>query len=224
MKVLDDVGYLELVESWGSDSAIIEAARMSTNKGFKGWGTPGNPGDEKLLKFLWTHKHMSPFEMAGATFEVKLPIFVAREWMRHRTLSFNELSARYSEMPDEHYVPKPERVRRQSATNKQGTGEEELDPLRVQEWLTELDSLQKRIFNHYKWGLGFGVSREVARILTPVSRYTKMRVSGNLRNWLHFLEQRLDESAQWEIREYAAGIHDLLFTKFPRTIDLFNGA
>jgi thymidylate synthase (FAD) len=96
-----DHGYVELIESWGSDERIIEAARMSTGKGFTGWGTPEKPGDEKLLRFLWKNQHATPFEMAGMTIEVKAPIFVFREWHRHRTQSYNEMSARYVPLPDE---------------------------------------------------------------------------------------------------------------------------
>src|SRR5690606_23323400 len=101
MKVLDH-GYVRLVEAWGSDERIIEAARMSTGKGFLGWGPKedGKPGDEKLLRYLWEHKHATPFEMAGLVVEVQAPIFVFREWHRHRTQSFSELSARYVPMPD----------------------------------------------------------------------------------------------------------------------------
>src|SRR5690606_17419484 len=111
MKVLDH-GYVRLVEAWGSDERIIEAARMSTGKGFLGWGPKedGKPGDEKLLRYLWEHKHATPFEMAGLIVEVQAPIFVLREWHRHRTQSFNELSARYVPMPDLDYMPTVERV------------------------------------------------------------------------------------------------------------------
>src|SRR5258705_7564091 len=98
-KVLDH-GYVQLVEHWGSDERIIEAARMSTSKGFEGWEK-----DAKLLKYLWAHKHLTPFEMAGASFEVQAPIFVFREWHRHRTQSYNEMSARYAPLPDLNYVP-----------------------------------------------------------------------------------------------------------------------
>src|SRR6185295_451000 len=95
-----DRGYVRLVDVWGSDRTIIEAARMSTGKGFLGWGDEGKPGDEKLLRFLWENKHATPFEMAGATFEIEAPIFVFREWHRHRTQSYNEMSARYTPLPD----------------------------------------------------------------------------------------------------------------------------
>ena len=96
-----DKGYLDVVEVWGADEQIIEAARMSTNKGFQGWGHPAEPGDERLLAYLWKHKHHSPFEMAGLTVEVKAPLMVFREWHRHRTFSYNEMSGRYTQMLEE---------------------------------------------------------------------------------------------------------------------------
>jgi thymidylate synthase (FAD) len=149
MKQVLDHGYVELVESWGSDERIIEAARMSTNKGFQGWGPRHDdwcnhadvwfaadglapctcapkPGDEKLLRYLWEHKHYTPFEMGGMVLEIQAPIFVFREWHRHRTQSYNELSARYTPLPDVNYVPTVDRLMMNAnavkATNKQASG------------------------------------------------------------------------------------------------------
>ena len=110
--VLDDrIGYVEFIESWGSDERVIESARMSTGNGFKGWGTEDNPGDEKLLRYLWEHKHLTPFEMCGMTLEVQAPIIVFREWHRHRTQSYNEMSGRYTELPNLYYIPSEARLR-----------------------------------------------------------------------------------------------------------------
>ena len=122
-KILDN-GYVQLVDTWGSDISIVEAARMSTNKGFKGWGTEDTPGDEKLLRYLYENQHATPFEMAGMVIEVGAPIFVFREWHRHRTQSYNELSARYVPMPNENYLPTMERIIDGAAAtgNKQATG------------------------------------------------------------------------------------------------------
>src|SRR3990167_8524449 len=100
-----DHGYVELIEVWGSEERIIESARMSTNRGFNGWDK-----DEKLLRYLYENKHLTPFEQCGLTLEVQAPIFVVREWMRHRTQSYNELSGRYSEMPHLFYIPSIERL------------------------------------------------------------------------------------------------------------------
>lgn len=217
-----DHGYVELVESWGSDERIIEAARMSTAKGFQGWGTEQQPGDEKLLKFLYTHKHMTPFEMGGMTIEVQAPIFVFREWHRHRTQSYNELSARYTPLPDVNYIPSVERLMLQGGTNKQaqGTG----NTLHENEAITFQQDLQRAYTEaniQYQHALHVGVPKELARLIVPVGRYSRMRASANLRNWLQFLSLRMDEAAQWEIRQYANAVAAFVAVRFPRTYSLF---
>ena len=216
IKVLDH-GYVKLVEHWGSDSRIIEAARMSTNKGFIGW-----PEDEKLLKYLWVNKHTSPFEQCGLSIEVLAPIMVFREWHRHRTQSYNEMSGRYTQMPDIHYIPDAGRVRKQSTTNKQGTANEELPPHIVESFLERIEKEQKLIYENYEWALANGIAREVARINTPISRYSKMVASANLLNWLKFLKLRMASNAQWEIQQYANAVATFIQESFPRTYDLFN--
>ena len=217
-----DHGYLEPIESWGSDERIIEAARMSTAKGFEGWGPDehGKPGDEKLLRYLWEHKHATPFEMAGVVIEVQAPIFVFREWHRHRTQSYNEMSARYVELPELFYVPLPERVQAQSKTNKQGSDGE------LPEWaramaLTDIVDCSRFAFARYQAMLEVGVAREIARLVLPVNTYSRMRASANLRNWLAFLTLRMDPAAQWEIRQYANAVGGIIACKFPRTWELF---
>lgn len=218
VKVLD-LGYIRLVESWGSDERIIEAARMSTAKGFLGWGTPDAPGDEKLLKFLWDKQHATPFEMAGLVIEVKAPIVVFREWHRHRTQSFNEMSARYVPLPDESYVPSVERVLmgNQGTTNKQAQGSgrayTEADALG---WLAGLGAVYEHAQQVYAAGLALGIPKELARLPVPVARYSAMRASANLRNWLGFLKLRCDPAAQWEIRQYADALAGIVREVFPR--------
>lgn len=220
-RVLDN-GYVALVEHWGSDEKIIEAARMSTDKGFNGWGTEEKPGDEKLLAYLYNHKHMTPFEMAGMVIEVKAPIFVFREWHRHRTASYNEMSARYIPLPDENYVPSIERLMMGGGANKQAqsTGaaltREEADI-----WRSQLELAYSNAQIVYSTGLRAGIPKELARLPVPVARYSRMRASANLRNWLAFLTLRMDENAQWEIREYAKIVGILIQQKFPRTWKLF---
>lgn len=241
IKVLDH-GYVQLVEAWGGDESIIEAARMSTNKGFLGWGPqhtkecatrgpmwetgcdcPFNaPGDEKLLRFLYEHKHATPFEMAGMTIEVQAPIMVFREWHRHRTQSYNEMSARYTQLPDVFYVPEPERVTAQSKTNKQGSGAEPLDPTIVEIFRGDLILTQRMAYERYEDALKKGVPRELARLHLPVSIYSRMRASANLRNWLSFLSLRMDAGAQWEIRQFANAVGTLIAAKYPRTWALFD--
>lgn len=247
-KVLDH-GYVHLIETWGQDSSIIEAARMSTAKGFLGWGpkpcpecakldTPDAtwidkfcktckgtgevPGDEKLLRYLWEHKHHTPFEMAGLTVEVQAPIFVFREWHRHRTQSYNELSARYTPLPDLYYIPSIERVQngKQSGANKQGSeaGFTEQEALDVRGRI-HTASIQSR--GAYERLLEMGLSRELARLVIPVNQYSRMRASSNLRNWLGFLGLRCSGAAQLEIRLYANAVGEIIEERFPRTYELF---
>lgn len=243
-----DHGYVSLVESWGSDERIVEAARMSTGKGFLGWGQDPckacsnvnhetvtlcpncggkgkTTGDEKLLRYLYEHKHATPFEMAGITIEVQAPIFVFREWHRHRTQSYNEMSARYTPLPDLNYVPTVERLLVNSQSNKQAgvtCGAETLTPAKAQAFRLDLVDCYASQERLYQVGLATGVPKELARIHLPVGRYSRMRASANLRNWLGFLTLRLDSSAQWEIRQYAQAVHDILVALFPRTLGLFD--
>lgn len=214
-----DHGYIELVDVWGSDERIIEAARMSTNKGFKGWGTPESPGDEKLLKFLWDNKHTTPFEMAGMTIEVKAPIMVFREWHRHRTQSYNEMSARYIPLPDENYVPSKERIIEgaQATRNKQASGVAPLHPMAIDDWLVALKHAYAGVQQVYEVGLSLGIPKELARLPVPVARYSRMRASANLKNWISFLALRCAPDAQWEIRQYANAVASLVMGHFPRT-------
>lgn len=243
-----DHGYIRDIPGsiWGSDETIIEAARMSTDKGFLGWGPVHSmacrteevgesgprpcscdpkPGDEKLLKYLYEHKHMTPFEMCGLTVEVQAPIFVFREWHRHRTQSYNELSARYTALPDLYYIPSVDRLMagKQSAKNKQSSEEgfalAEAERIRMQIRLCTDNSREV-----YDSLLAQGVSRELARLVIPVNQYSRMRASANLRNWLAFLTLRMDEGAQWEIRQYANVMHELLSILFPRTLALFDAS
>jgi len=227
MQILDH-GYIRLVETWGhgdfgvAEAGIIEAARQSTQGSFRGWDR-----DEKLLRFLYEHKHSTPFEFAGAVIEVQAPIFVFREWHRHRTQSYNEMSARYEPLPDLYYVPSIERLMMNAGgSNKQaGTVSgsvglttqyaEAFRARRIQrcaEWQAE-----------YEADLANGIPKELARGGMPVEHYTRMRASANLRNWLSFLTLRQDPAAQWEIRQYANALNeDILSTSFPRTLSLFN--
>jgi thymidylate synthase (FAD) len=219
-----DHGYLSLVETWGSDESIVEAARMSTGKGFLGWGNTEKPGDEKLLKFLSDNAHATPFEMAGLIVEVQAPIMVFREWHRHRTQSYNEMSARYTPLPDINYVPTVARVLINSATNKQaGTieGADELTADIAGPLLAEERDLHTKLEDFYQRKLRAGFPKELARTHLPVSRYSRMRASANLRNWLGFLTLRMAPSAQWEIRQYANALGTLVAEAFPKTWDLF---
>lgn len=227
MQVLDH-GYLKLAEPedenvWGSDENIIRAARMSTDGAFRGWGTEGKVGDEKLLRYLWENKHLTPFEMAGCAVEIQAPIFVVREWHRHRTQSYNELSGRYTELPDLYYIPSVERLVRgkQAIKNKQSSegGFTGMQAEYFQQVIREATYVAR---SRYESLLEAGVSRELARLVIPVNQYTRFRASANLRNWLGFLTLRLDAGAQWEIRQYAEAMAKIIEQHFPRTWSLFN--
>ena len=227
MKVLDH-GYVNLVEAYGSDERIIEAARMSTQKGFEGWGPreDGTPGDEKLLGYLWRNNHATPFEMGGAVLEIQAPIFVFREWHRHRTQSYNEMSARYAPLPDLNYVPTIERLMLGGGhlTKQAGAaaGAGALTEGAARNFCEVLTNHYEDLENTYQLALKEGVPKELARLVLPVGRYSRMRASANLRNWLGFLTLRMAPQAQWEIRQYAQAVHDILVPLFPRTLGLFD--
>ncbi len=257
IEVLDH-GYVQFIESWGSDERIIEAARMSTKKGFEGWGSscsregcgvhrdsgthddgkiancfggdvPHNfskPGDEKLLRYLWENKHATPFEMAGAIIEVQAPIFVFREWHRHRTQSYNEMSARYTPLPDLNYVPTVERLMAGGGhlTKQAGTvkGAHVLTEVAAEHFRRVLAGAYAADEEIYQGSLSMGVPKELARLCLPVGRYSRMRASANLRNWLGFLTLRNHPAAQYEIRVYAQVVHQILSGLFPRTLGLFD--
>jgi len=224
MKVLDH-GYLSCVTVWGSDEMIIESARMSTAGGFVSWEPyQGHPnGDLGLLRYLWKNKHFTPFEMCGLTVEVKAPILVFRQWHRHRTQSYNEMSARYVPIPDEHYVPDISRCRPAVSSNRQARGSTDRCPSssEVKKWRDDVRASYCQAEAVYQRGLELGVPKEVARVTMPVGRYSKMRASANLRNWLGFQSLRLDSHAQYEIRVYAEALDLMIEEHFPRTWSLF---
>lgn len=210
-----DHGYVRFIDSMGTDEDVIEGARMSTNRGFEGWDK-----DFKLLEYLYKNGHMSPFELCELHLEIKCPIFAARQVQRHRTFKFNEHSARYSEMIDEYYLPALDELTLQSKSNKQSSA----DPMPPDEAFVAQQMLledQGILATDYKKLLGSGLAREVARINNPVSQYTKFRMSGNLRNWLHFLSLRKPSNAQSQTRAFADAAGQIIQTLWPRTYSLF---
>lgn len=217
-----DHGYVRLTESWGfgearmAEAAIIEAARQSTQGSFRGWKK-----DAKLLRYLYENRHDGPFEFAGMTIEVQLPLFVTRQWMRHRTQSYNEMSARYAPVPDVFYIPDQSRVMMRGGANKQAAGGGGLTEQSVRDFVYVLDNDSAAAYRRYAGALEEGVPRELARLLLPVNIYTRMRATANLRNWLGFLRLRLDAHAQWEIRQYANAVLEIVRDQFPRTAELF---
>lgn len=179
------------------------------------------PGDEHLLDYLWRHGHYTPFEMVQLKIEVKAPILVWRQWMRSRTQSYNEASGRYAKMGNEHYLPSPERVQAQSKSNKQGS-EGALDPLVVKHFLETLKLQQEQIYETYESFISDGIANETARDNTPLTRYSTAVVNTDLRNWLHFLNLRMDSHAQWETRQFANFVgNEIVSQLFPRTWAVF---
>ncbi|MBL8072489.1 MAG: FAD-dependent thymidylate synthase [Nitrospira sp.] len=192
-----DKGFVRLVDYLGGDSRIVAAARVSY-----GAGTKTVREDKGLINYLMRNDHTSPFEQVILTFHAKMPIFVARQWVRHRTARLNEISGRYSVMEDEFYVPPQEQLRRQSQNNKQARGEEELSA-DVQERILELlKKDQSNVYSNYEGMLNDGLARELARINLPLSLYTQWYWQIDLHNLFHFLKLRLDSHAQYEIRAY----------------------
>ena len=197
IKVLDS-GFVRLVDFMGSDDSIVEAARVSYGR-----GTKKRREDRGLIRYLMRHQHTTPFEMVEFKFHVKLPIFIARQWIRHRTASVNEYSGRYSVMEDDFYVPRPEDIKEQSTTNRQGREEGEVDPAVRESFLAFLNTSNRHLYDEYLKAIDAGVARELARINLPLSLYTQWYWKIDLHNLFHFLKLRLDAHAQAEIREYA---------------------
>jgi thymidylate synthase (FAD) len=224
IKVLDH-GYVKFIDSMGSDETVIEAARMSTSGGFVSWEPyDGHPrGDSGLLEYLYKHRHMTPFEMGELCIEVQAPIFVFREWHRHRTQSYNELSARYTQMPNLHYLPDPTRLIPVQTTNKQAGGTTTRVPTmdEAADAVVVLRADQEATYDLYEAHLEMGVPKEVARLNTPVARYSKMRAKTDVRNWLAFLDLRMRYGAQWEIQQFAGAVAEIVKAVWPRTYELF---
>jgi len=208
-----DCGHVRLVDIMGDDERIEQVARLSYGK-----GTRSVSDRRHLLRYLMRNRHMSPFEQAVITLDMKMPIFVARQLIRHRTASYNELSGRYSEMPEEYYIP--DEIYEQSTTNKQGRGtrmdEETEDDRRF-----GIEDTCAVAFTEYKRLIEGDVARETARMVLPLSTYTQWCMTINLHNLLHMLALRLDPHAQWETRQYAEVIADIVFDWVPLVWEAF---
>lgn len=192
-----DKGFVRLVDYMGGDQRIVQAARVSY-----GAGTKSYRQDRGLIHYLMRNWHTSPFEQVQLTFHTKMPIFVARQWVRHRTARLNEISGRYSVMPDEFYIPAPEHVCRQSDSNKQGRGEV-LPDNEARAVIAKMEAEQRAAYAQYEAYLEAGLARELARANLPLSLYTEWYWQIDLHNLFHFLRLRLDPHAQYEIRVYA---------------------
>ena len=222
-----DHGFIRVVDYMGNDSAVVQAARVSY-----GAGTRKVREDQGLIRYLIRHRHTTPFEMCEIKFHVKLPIFVARQWIRHRTANINEYSARYSILDNEFYIPAPEHLARQSSTNRQGRG----SVLEGSQALTVMRMLRDdatRAHAHYVEMMDIsgaeedqadspGLARELARMNLTLNFYTQWYWKVNLHNFMHFLSLRGDQHAQYEIRAYANVMLEILKKWVPDTFDAFS--
>ena len=213
-KILDH-GFIRIVDYMGDDSAIVQAARVSY-----GAGTKKVSEDKGLISYLMRHSHSTPFEMCEIKFHVKCPIFVARQWIRHRASSTNEYSARYSIVDNEYYVPEINQIAFQSIDNKQGRGKEvELEL--GSKIINSVKSTSDQQHKLYTKMLNEGVAREIARISLTLNYYTEFYWKVNLHNLMHFLKLRADNHAQYEIRVYALQIIEFLKIWVPHTYEDF---
>ncbi|MGF1502450.1 MAG: FAD-dependent thymidylate synthase [Paracoccaceae bacterium] len=210
-----DHGFVRLVDYMGDDAAIVQAARVSYGRGTKTARSDGG-----LIRYLMRHWHSTPFEMCEIKMHIKLPIFVARQWIRHRTANVNEISARYSILDNEFYVPPPEALAAQSETNRQGRGAT-LEGSAADRALDILRGEATRTYASYQALLdgetGEGLARELARMVLPTNVYTQWYWKTDLHNLLHFLQLRADPHAQAEIRAYAEAIGGLVRAWVPMT-------
>lgn len=216
IKVLDH-GLVRLIEHMGSDLSIVRNARVSYAAEWRSGEDEGK--DIKLLDYLIKNKHTSPFESCVFTFEVKAPIFVLRQWHRHRTWSFNEISARYAQLPEEYYVPELEQITTQSASNKQMRTDEQhpnADKLAM-----SISSANSEAFTTYKHLIAEGCPRELARSVLPVGTYSHMFATVDLHNLMHFLKLRLHSHSQYEIRVYAEAMLKLIEPIVPHSVASF---
>jgi thymidylate synthase (FAD) len=222
-----DHGFIRVVDYMGDDGAVVQAARVSYGR-----GTKQVSADRGLINYLMRHRHTTPFEMAEIKYHVKLPIFVARQWIRHRTANVNEYSARYSILDNEFYIPAPEHLAAQSSANRQGRG----DVLEGEEAARVFDLLRddsERAYQHYEEMLNEnaagetlddnrqGMARELARMNLSLNFYTQWYWKTNLHNLLHFLSLRADAHAQYEIRVYADAMLDALNRWAPHPYEAF---
>jgi thymidylate synthase (FAD) len=214
-KVLDK-GFVRLVDYYGNDSRIVQSARVSY-----GAGTKTVREDKLLIDYLWQNEHTSPFEQVVFTFHCKLPIFVARQWIRHRTARVNEVSGRYSVMKEEFYVPSDDKISYQSKNNKQGRSQEDVPTELRSDVLDIINKLNQGSYSAYQSMIEKGIAKELARVCLPLNLYTEWYWQIDLKNLLHFLRLRMDEHAQYEIREYANVMAEMVKKICPFTWESF---
>ena len=210
-----DKGFVRVVDYMGDDAAIAQAARVSYGK-----GTKTAQDDRGLIRYLMRHWHTTPFEMCELKLHVKLPVFVARQWIRHRTANVNEYSARYSILDKEFYFPHVHDMAAQSTTNNQGRGEL-IDPDMAKAMLHDMQENADGSYQFYDDLLGDGLSREIARMNLPANIYTQWYWKVDLHNLFHFLRLRADPHAQLEIRHYANVICEIVKAWLPVAYEAF---
>jgi len=211
-----DKGFVRLVDYMGGDARIVQAARVSY-----GAGTKTVREDAGLIDYLLRNQHTSPFEQVILTFHIKMPIFIARQWVRHRTARMNEISGRYSVMQNEFYLPADEDVAVQSTDNKQGRSTDAVSPEFIDSTKELLLKGQEAAYNTYAQLVESGLAREIARINLPLALYTEIYWQCDLHNLMHFLKLRLDGHAQKEIRDYGKVILEIARKVAPLTIASF---
>lgn len=223
-----DHGFIRVVDYMGDDQAIVQAARVSY-----GTGTKQVNQDAGLINYLYRHKHTTPFEMCEIKFHLKMPIFIARQWIRHRTANVNEYSARYSVMDNEFYIPSPETLAAQSTKNHQGRGEEALSAAEAAKVIEILKNDSQTCYKHYEELMNTnangevvdpnnkGIARELARMNLPINIYTQWYWKIDLHNLLHFLHLRADPHAQYEIRVFAQAMMDVVKRWVPIAYNAF---
>lgn len=216
IEVLDH-GLIRLVDYMGSDLSIVRNARVSYDAAWRAGEDKGS--DARLINYLYKNKHNTPFEAVTLSFEVKAPIFVFRQWHRHRTQSYNELSARYRELPEEFYVPELEQITTQSTDNKQMRTDNVHPKASLIQGL--LEKQNEEAFDTYRDLIAEGCPRELARSVLPVGTYSHMFLTVNLHNLFGFLRERLHEHAQYEIRVYAEALLELIEPIVPVAVDAF---
>ena len=217
MKTFLDYGFVELIDWMGDDHRILQSARVSTG----GTAVKGDKADRGLIRYLYKNKHMSPFEQVVMTFHAKVPNFVMKQFLRHRTFSFNEYSQRYSPVIDEFYIP--DCWRKQGEKNHQGSGvvfNEKDNMILTEEYTRMMDN----IFDEYTSLIESGVAKEMARIIIPSSVYTEFYFTVDLRNLLHMLSLRMHEHAQYEIKVFAEAIYDIIIEdgRIKWTMEIFD--
>jgi len=220
-----DHGFVRYIDHMGSDERICESARISYKSPSK-----GKDQDKKLIEYLWKHQHTSPFEQINLTFNIKLPLFVQGQMVRHRTQRLNQVSARYTEMIDEFYIPKE--WRKQDIKNKQGSIENKdwddksyfflNSGTKHRDLSAELENHCIASYNLYKKMIKDGVAREMARMVLPQNLYTEIYSNWDLNNLMRFFTLRLDEHSQLEIRQYAKAMYDITKELFPFTISAYD--